>query len=88
VEPAKRRPLEAGDHEVVLTAAGNRPINVVKAVRELADLSLIDAKIVVEKPGGVLIHGRSEASCARIVQMLSAAGATASTRRTCSSTSE
>lgn len=80
--------VRPGDHEVVLRAAGPRPINVIKAVREVTHFGLLEAKLAVDAIGTPLVTGRSEASCARIVHVLSAAGATAYTRRTCSSASE
>lgn len=79
--------VQPGDHEVVIREVGPRPINVVKAVREVTHFGLLEAKLAVDAIGSPIVTGRSESSCARIVHMLGAAGATASTRRTGSSTS-
>ena len=51
---------EKTDFDVVLTAAGDKKIGVIKAVRELTSLGLKEAKDLVEKAPAPVIEGASK----------------------------
>ncbi len=55
-EPAE----EKDDFDVVLTAAGDKKIQVIKAVRELTSLGLKEAKELVEGAPGPVLEGASK----------------------------
>jgi len=73
-EPAFAEP---GTHSVTLTEAGPRPVEVVKAVREICGADLLAAKILVEGVPSVLADAVSEASATAARERLESAGATA-----------
>ena len=51
---------EKDDFDVVLTAAGDKKIQVIKAVRELTSLGLKEAKELVEGAPGNVLEGASK----------------------------
>ncbi len=51
---------EKSDFDVVLTAAGDKKIGVIKAVRELTSLGLKEAKDLVEKTPANILEGASQ----------------------------
>ncbi len=51
---------EKDDFDVVLTAAGDKKIQVIKAVRELTSLGLKEAKELVEGAPGPVLEGASK----------------------------
>jgi len=72
--------VQPGDHEVVVREVGPRPINVVKAVREVTNFGLLEAKLAVDATGSPIVTGRSESSCSLISDRLQKAGATSYVR--------
>ena len=67
---------EKTDFEVVLEAAGDKKINVIKEVRALTSLGLKEAKDLVEAGGKAVKEGVPKDEAEKIKQQLEAAGAT------------
>jgi large subunit ribosomal protein L7/L12 len=67
---------EKTDFDVVLTAAGDKKINVIKEVRAITGLGLKEAKDLVEGAPKSVKEGASKDEAADIKQKLEAAGAT------------
>ena len=67
---------EKTEFNVVLKAAGDKKIDVIKVVRAFTGLGLVEAKAAVEK-GGVLKENVAKEEAEKIVADLKAAGATA-----------
>ena len=67
---------EKSEFDVVLTSAGAQKIAVIKAVREITGLGLVDAKNMVEK-GGVVKEAAPKDEAEKMVAKLKEAGATA-----------
>ena len=67
---------EKTEFDVVLTAAGDNKIKVIKVVREITGLGLVDAKNMVEK-GGVVKEAAPKDEAEKMVAKLKEAGATA-----------
>ena len=67
---------EKTEFNVVLKAAGDKKIDVIKVVRAFTGLGLVEAKQAVEK-GGVLKENVAKEEAEKIVNDLKAAGATA-----------
>ena len=65
---------EQTEFTVVLKAAGDKKISVIKAVRELTGLGLVDAKNLVESCGTVK-EGLDKASAEKMAATLKEAGA-------------
>ncbi len=65
---------EQTEFTVVLKSAGANKINVIKAVREITGLGLVDAKNLVESNGTVK-ENVAKAEAEKIVETLKAAGA-------------
>ena len=65
---------EQTEFTVVLKSAGANKINVIKAVREITGLGLVDAKNLVESNGTVK-ENVAKAEAEKIVEALKAAGA-------------
>ena len=61
---------------VVLAAAGDKEINVIKAVREITGLGLKEAKDLVEGAPKTVKEGVSKDDAAKMKEKLTAAGAT------------
>jgi large subunit ribosomal protein L7/L12 len=67
---------EQTEFNVVLLEAGEKKVNVIKAVRELTGLGLKEAKAVVDGAPGVVKEGVSKDEAAAAVKVLEDAGAT------------
>ena len=73
---AAAAPAEVKDEfSVVLTAAGDKKINVIKAVREITGLGLKEAKDLVEAAPKAVKEGVSKDEAAKIKKQLEEAGA-------------
>jgi large subunit ribosomal protein L7/L12 len=74
---AAAAPVEVKDEfTVVLAAAGDKKINVIKAVREITGLGLKEAKDLVEAAPKPVKEGVSKDEAAKIKKQLEEAGAT------------
>ena len=62
--------------DVVLTAAGEKKINVIKEVRGLTSLGLKEAKELVESAPNPVLEGASKEDAEKAKEALEAAGAT------------
>ncbi|WP_300682010.1 ribosomal protein L7/L12 [Nocardioides sp.] len=69
---------EPGTYRVRLEAAGERPIQVIKAIREVSGADLYEAKILVEGVPSIMADQVSVTSADRVRARLEAAGATVS----------
>ena len=67
---------EKTEFDVVLTAAGDKKLNVIKVVRELTGLGLKDAKDLVESAPKAIKEGVSKEEAEKIKAQLAEAGAT------------
>ena len=65
---------EQTEFTIMLTEAGDKKVNVIKAVRELTGLGLKEAKDLVEA-GGKVKEGASKADAEEVKKKLEAAGA-------------
>jgi large subunit ribosomal protein L7/L12 len=68
---------EKTEFDVVLTAIGDKKINVIKAVREVTSLGLKDAKDLVESAPATVKEGVSKDEAAEAVKKFEEAGAQA-----------
>jgi large subunit ribosomal protein L7/L12 len=66
---------EKDEFDVVLTAVGDKKINVIKAVREVTSLGLKDAKDMVESAPATIKEGVSKGEAAEIKKKFEEAGA-------------
>jgi len=66
---------EKTEFDVVLTDVGENKIHVIKAVREVTNLGLKEAKELVETPGAVVAEQVSKEEANNIKEKLEAAGA-------------
>ncbi|OHC68578.1 MULTISPECIES: 50S ribosomal protein L7/L12 [Pseudomonas] len=66
---------EQTEFNVVLLEAGEKKVNVIKAVRELTGLGLKEAKAVVDGAPGIVKEGVSKDEAAAAVKVLEEAGA-------------
>ncbi|MCB9666706.1 MAG: 50S ribosomal protein L7/L12 [Myxococcales bacterium] len=74
--PAAAAPVEEQtEFSVELTAAGDKKINVIKAVREITNLGLADAKNVVEGAPKMIKESVSKQEAEEIKKKLEEAGA-------------
>ena len=74
---AAAAPAEVKDEfTVMLTAAGDKKINVIKAVREITGLGLKEAKDLVEGAPKAVKEGVNKEEAEKIKKQLEAAGAT------------
>jgi large subunit ribosomal protein L7/L12 len=67
---------EQVEFDVIITAAGDQKIQVIKAVRELTTLGLREAKAVVDEAPSVVLKGVDKAAAAAGKAKLEEAGAT------------
>jgi len=67
---------EQTEFDVVITAAGDQKIQVIKAVRELTTLGLREAKAVVDEAPSEVLKGVDKAAAAAAKAKLEEAGAT------------
>jgi large subunit ribosomal protein L7/L12 len=65
------------EFDVVLTAMGEKKVNVIKAVRTITGLGLKEAKTMVESAPATVKEGASKADAEAVKAMLEEAGATA-----------
>lgn len=68
---------EPGNFELRLLGSGPRPIEVLKAVREISDLTFVEAKRRVDATPSVIAEGLSETSAEAGARRLSSAGGSA-----------
>ena len=68
---------EKDDFDVVLTAAGDQKVQVIKAVRAITGLGLKEAKDLVDGAPNTLKEGVSKADAEEMLKQLIEAGATA-----------
>jgi len=67
---------EQTSFDVILTAAGDKKINVIKEVRSLTNLGLKEAKDLVEGAPKAVLEGASKEDADKAKEALEAAGAT------------
>ena len=67
---------EKTSFDVVLKAAGDKKINVIKVVREITGLGLAEAKAFVDAPGKPVKQGVDKAEADKIKKSLEEVGAT------------
>jgi large subunit ribosomal protein L7/L12 len=67
---------EQTEFSVVITAVGDKKINVIKEVRAITNLGLKEAKDLVEKVPGTVKEGIPKAEAEAIAKQLTDAGAT------------
>jgi large subunit ribosomal protein L7/L12 len=67
---------EKDEFDVVLSAVGDKKIQVIKAVREITSLGLKEAKEVVDNPGKPIKEGVSKEEAEQIKAKLEESGAT------------
>ncbi len=73
--PAAEAEEEKTDFDVILKGVGAKKINVIKAVREVTDLGLKEAKEVVDKAPGTIKEGVSKEEAEEIKKKFEEAGA-------------
>ena len=71
-------PEEQDEFDVVLTAAGEKKIAVIKEVRALTSLGLKEAKDVVDSAPKAVLEGANKETAEKAKEALEAAGATVS----------
>ena len=76
VAPADAPAEEKTEFDVVLTAIGDKKINVIKTVREVTSLGLKDAKELVESAPATIKEAVSKDEAEEIKKQLEEAGAT------------
>jgi len=74
--PAAAAAEEQTEFNVMLVEAGDKKVNVIKAVRELTGLGLKEAKAVVDGAPGSVKEGVSKEEAESVRQKLADAGAT------------
>lgn len=67
---------EQTEFDVIITAVGEKKVNVIKAVREATGLGLKEAKAVVDSAPGPVREGTTKADAEELKAKLEAAGAT------------
>jgi large subunit ribosomal protein L7/L12 len=77
VEAAQKEDVEKTEFDVVLSAVGDKKIQVIKAVRAITSLGLKEAKAVVDSVPGPVKEGVSKDEAESIKSQLEEAGATA-----------
>ncbi len=73
--PVAEEVEEKTDFDVILKGVGAKKINVIKAVREVTDLGLKEAKEVVDKAPGTIKEGVSKEEAEEIKKKFEEAGA-------------
>jgi large subunit ribosomal protein L7/L12 len=66
---------EKDEFDVVLTAAGDKKIQVIKEVRAITGLGLKEAKALVDEAPGAVLEGVDQAAADKAKETLEAAGA-------------
>jgi large subunit ribosomal protein L7/L12 len=77
VEEAQKEAVEQTEFDVVLSAVGDKKIQVIKTVRAITSLGLKEAKAVVDSVPGPVKEGVSKDEAESIKSQLEEAGATA-----------
>ena len=72
----RRRCAEQDEFDVILEAAGDKKINVIKEVRALTSLGLKEAKDLVEGAPKPVLEKAAKAAAEKAKEALEAAGAT------------
>ncbi|SKA08497.1 50S ribosomal protein L7/L12 [Selenihalanaerobacter shriftii] len=67
---------EQTEFDVVITSAGDKKIKVIKAVREVTDLGLKDAKALVDEAPNAVKEGVEKEEAEEVKETLEEAGAT------------
>ena len=67
---------EKDDFDVVLTAAGEKKVQVIKEVRSLTSLGLKEAKALVDEAPGAVLEGVDKETADKAKEALEGAGAT------------
>ncbi len=67
---------EQTEFSVIITAVGDKKINVIKEVRTITNLGLKEAKDLVEKVPGTVKEGIPKAEAEAVAKQLTEAGAT------------
>jgi large subunit ribosomal protein L7/L12 len=77
-EPAPAASATPSSYDVVLEAAGPKPINVIKIIRKVTGLGLVEAKHIVDTtPTSVVVTTPDPEAADALVRLLANAGATA-----------
>ena len=74
--PAAAKAEEKTEFTLVLAAAGDKKINVIKEIRTITGLGLKEAKDLVEGAPKTVKEGLSKEDCNKFAELLKAAGAT------------
>ena len=74
--PAAAKAEEKTEFTLVLSAAGDKKINVIKEIRTITGLGLKEAKDLVEAAPKTVKEGLSKEDCTKFAELLKAAGAT------------
>ncbi len=75
VESSAAPAVEKTEYSVILESFGDKKIDVIKAVRKIADLGLKEAKDLVESSPQLLVSKKSKEEAEKIKQELISAGA-------------
>ena len=75
-DPAEALAEEKTDYNVVLTAIGDKKIQVIKAVREITSLGLKESKDLVDNPGKPIKEGVTKEEAEQLKAKLEEVGAT------------
>ena len=78
--PAAEAPAEQDEFDVVLEAAGEKKINVIKEVRSLTSLGLKEAKELVEAAPKAVLEKVNKEAAEKAKEQLEAAGASVSVK--------
>ena len=76
--PTNAKYTQPGTFQVQLMSAGERPIDVIKGLREVADLGWVEAKERVDNPPAVIASELSPVSAAHVRDRIHKAGGTVS----------
>jgi large subunit ribosomal protein L7/L12 len=74
--PAAAAAPEKTEFDVVMTAFGDKKLEVVKVVKNITGATLMDAKKLVEAPPATIKQGASKEDAEKVKKELEAAGAT------------
>lgn len=75
--PTDAKYTQPGRYQVELLGAGDRPIEVVKALREVSSLGLVEAKQLIDGAPTIVATNISESSATHVRDRISRAGGTA-----------
>jgi large subunit ribosomal protein L7/L12 len=74
---------EQDEFDVILTAAGDKKIQVIKEVRALTSLGLKEAKDLVDSAPKAVLEGANKEAAEKAKEALEGAGATVTLKETC-----